>query len=80
MARINALNLEDHYSGSRRTVGYLARYGIPISRDGVRNLMRCMGLRAIYQKPCTTIIGAMRMVHLPGGSQHGVFSGPRLDH
>ena len=33
---------------------YLAREGIPISRDQVRNLMRRMGLRAIYQKPRTT--------------------------
>jgi putative transposase len=38
-------------------VGYLARDGIPISRDRVRNLMRCMGLRAIYQKPRSTIPG-----------------------
>ena len=38
-------------------VGYLARDGIPISRDRVRNLMRRMGLRAIYQKPRTTIPG-----------------------
>ena len=35
----------------------LAREGIPISRDRVRNLMRRMGLRAIYQKPRTTIPG-----------------------
>ena len=39
-------------------VGYLARDGIPISRDRVRNLMRRMGLRAIYQKPRTTVPGA----------------------
>jgi putative transposase len=35
----------------------LAREGIPISRDRVRNLMRRRGLRAIYQKPRTTIAG-----------------------
>ncbi|MFO0039575.1 MAG: IS3 family transposase, partial [Synechococcaceae cyanobacterium] len=44
MARIDALYLEDPCSGSRRMVGYLARDGIPISRDCVRNLMRRMGL------------------------------------
>ena len=44
-------------SGSRRTVDYLAREGIPISRDRVRNLMRRRGLRAIYQKPHTTVPG-----------------------
>jgi putative transposase len=38
-------------------VDYLAREGIPISRDRVRNLMRRMGLRAIYQKPRTTVQG-----------------------
>ena len=38
-------------------VGYLAREGIPISRDRVRSLMRRMGLRAIYQKPHTTVPG-----------------------
>jgi hypothetical protein len=52
MARIDALYLEDPCSGSRRMVDYLAREGIPISRDRARNLMRRMGLRAIYRKPC----------------------------
>ncbi|WP_233132811.1 IS3 family transposase [Synechococcus sp. MW101C3] len=57
MARIDALYLEDPCSGSRRLVDYLAREGIPISRDRVRNLMRRTGLRAIYQKPRTTVPG-----------------------
>jgi len=46
MARINALCLEDPCSGGRRMVGYLAREGIPNSRDRVRNLMLRVGLRA----------------------------------
>ena len=57
MARIDAFYLEDPTAGSRRMVQYLARDGIPISRDRVRNLMRRMGLRAIYQKPRTTVPG-----------------------
>ncbi|MFZ9974991.1 MAG: IS3 family transposase [Vulcanococcus sp.] len=57
MARIDALYLDDPCSGSRRMVEYLAREGIPISRDRVRHLMRRMGLRAIYQKPRTTVRG-----------------------
>jgi len=57
MPRIDALYLEDPCSGSRRIVDYLAREGIPVSRDRVRNLMRRMGLRAIYQKPRTTVPG-----------------------
>ena len=55
MARIDALYLEDPCSESRRIVDYLAREGIPISRDRVRNLIRRMGLRAIYQKHRTTV-------------------------
>jgi len=57
MARIDALYLEDPCSGSRRMVAYLGREGIPISRERARNLMRRMGLRAIYQKPRTTVPG-----------------------
>ena len=38
-------------------VAYLGREGIPISRERVRNLMRRMGLRAIYQRPRTTVPG-----------------------
>ena len=48
MARIDALDQEDPYSGSHRLVDYLARGGIPISRDQARNLVRRMSLRAIY--------------------------------
>jgi len=57
MARIDSLYLEDPCSGSRRMVDYLAREGIPISRDRAPNLMRRMGLWAIYQKPRTTVPG-----------------------
>jgi putative transposase len=57
MAKIDALYLEDPCSGSRRMVDDLAKDGIPISRDRVRNLMHRMGLRAIYQKPRTTVPG-----------------------
>jgi putative transposase len=55
MARIDSLYLEDPWSGSRRMVEYLDRERIPISLDRVRNLMRRRGLRAIYQKPRTTV-------------------------
>ena len=47
MTRIDAIYMEGPTSGSRRIVNYLARESIPISRDQVRNLMRCMGIRAI---------------------------------
>jgi putative transposase len=59
MVRIDALYLEDPCSGSRRMVGYLALDGIPISRERARNLQRRTGLRPIYQKPRTTISGAL---------------------
>lgn len=58
MAGIDVIYLEDPTSGSRRIDHYLAREGIPISRDRVRNLMRRKGLRAIYQKRRTTIQGS----------------------
>lgn len=57
MARIKNLYLDDPFSGRRRMVGYLAREGIPSSRERVRNSFCCMGLLAIYQKPRTTIPG-----------------------
>jgi putative transposase len=57
MAMIDTLYLEDPCSVSRRMVTYLALEGIPISRARVRNLMRRTGLRAIFQKPRTTVPG-----------------------
>jgi len=57
MARIDTLYLEHPCSGSRRIIAYLAREGVPIRRDKVRNLLLSMGLRAIYQKPRTTVPG-----------------------
>jgi putative transposase len=57
IARIDALYLEDPGSGSRRMVDYLAKEGIPISRERVQNLMRRMALRALYQTPRTTVPG-----------------------
>ena len=43
MSRIDAFYLQDPCSVSRRFVKYLAREGIPISPDRVRNLMRRQG-------------------------------------
>jgi putative transposase len=57
MARLDTFYLEDPCNGSRRMVHNLANERIQIGRDRVRNLMRRMGLRAIYQKPRTTIPG-----------------------
>jgi transposase InsO family protein len=48
MARIEARYLEDTCSDSRRMVAFLARDGIPSSHGLVRDLMRRLGLRAIY--------------------------------
>ena len=57
MVRIDTFYMENSCRGSRRMMGYLARDKIPISRGRVRNLMRRVGLRAIYQKPRTTVPG-----------------------
>ena len=54
MARIDAIYLDDLCSGNRWMVDSLAREGIPISRCRAQNLLRHMGLRAIYRKPRTT--------------------------
>ena len=58
-------------------VGYLARDGIPISRDRVRKLMRRLRFRDIYQKLHTTVPRSIRTFPLPCGSQpaHGCGSG-----
>jgi putative transposase len=55
MARIDAHYLEDPWGGSHRMASYLARAGILISRDRVRNLRRCTGSRALDQKPLATV-------------------------
>jgi putative transposase len=57
MARIDSLYLEYPCSDSRSMVDYLAREEIPSSHHWVRNLMRRIGLRPIYQKPHTTVPG-----------------------
>ena len=55
MSGITELYLDNPCNGRRRMVAYLTRAGIPMSRDRVRNLMPSMGLRAMYQKPRTTV-------------------------
>jgi putative transposase len=57
MTIIDTIYLEDPTGGGRRMVKYLARDCIPTSRGRVRNLMLCMGLRAIYLKPLITLPG-----------------------
>jgi putative transposase len=55
MGRIDALYLEDPCSGCRRMMPYLAAQWIPTGLDRMRNLMRRLRLRAIYQRPRTTV-------------------------
>ena len=57
LARIVAFHLEAPTAGSRRLVPVMARDGIPTSRDHGRNLLRHKELRAIDQKPRTTVPG-----------------------
>ena len=54
MPRIEALYLEDPCLGSRQMPAYPAPTVIPIRRDSVRNLSRCLGLRSIYSRPLIT--------------------------
>ena len=57
MARIDAFYLEDPCSGGRRMVDYLAREGIPISRERAQNLLHRIKILPIFQKPRTSVPG-----------------------
>ena len=49
--------------GSRRIKASLERQGTPVSRKRVQRLMRLMGLRAIYRRPCTSQPAPERRVY-----------------
>jgi len=55
MRLIDVQFLETPYYGSRQMTRHLRRLGHDVGRKRVRRLMATMGLRAIYQKPRTTI-------------------------
>ncbi len=55
MRLIDAQFLETPYYGSRQMSRNLRRLGHDVGRKRVRRLMATMGLRAIYQKPRTTV-------------------------
>ena len=52
---IDAQFLETPYYGSRQMTWHLRRLGHEVGRKRVRRLMAIMGLRAIYQKPRTSV-------------------------
>lgn len=55
MRLIDAQFLERPYYGSRQMTWHLRRLGHEVGRKRVRRLMAIMGLRAIYQKPRTSV-------------------------
>ncbi|BCI68750.1 hypothetical protein AAJCM20276_33740 [Acetobacter aceti] len=55
MRLIDAQFLETPYYGSRQMTWHLRRQGHEVGRKRVRRLMAIMGLRALYQKPRTTV-------------------------
>lgn len=55
MRLIDAQFLETPYDGSRQMTRHLRRLGHDVGRKRARRLMARMGLRAIYQKPRTTV-------------------------
>ncbi|NHN90153.1 IS3 family transposase [Acetobacter conturbans] len=55
MRLIDAQFLETPYYGSRQMTRHLRRLGHDVGRKRARRLMARMGLRAIYQKPRTTV-------------------------
>ena len=54
MRRIDALNLEHPFAGSRMLRDMLAREGVHVGRRHVGTLMRRMGIQALYRKPNTS--------------------------
>ena len=63
MREMDRQYLETPFYGSRRMKASLERQGMPVSRKRVRRLMRLMGLRAIYQQPCTSQPAPERRVY-----------------
>jgi putative transposase len=55
MRKIDALHLDFPWMGSRSIRDHLARGGIKVCRDRLRDLMRKMGIHAIYRAPRTSI-------------------------
>jgi len=55
MRLIDVQFLETPYYGSRQMTRHLHRLGHDVGRKRARRLMARMGLRAIYQKPRTTV-------------------------
>ena len=54
MRRMDELQLEFPFAGSRMRRGLLNREGIEIGRRHVSTLMKRMGIEAIYRKPSTS--------------------------
>ncbi|WP_109106580.1 IS3 family transposase [Azospirillum sp. TSO35-2] len=55
MRLIDGLFLETPWYGSRQMTRHLCRHGHQVNRKRVRRLMARMGLRAVYQRPKTTV-------------------------
>jgi putative transposase len=53
MHRLDRLDLEYPFAGSRMLRGLLAAEGCKIGRRHVRTLMRRMGIEALYRRPRT---------------------------
>ena len=54
MRRLDELQLEFPFAGSRMLRGLLAGEGIKVGRRHVRTLMKRMGIEALYRRPRTT--------------------------
>ena len=62
MHRIDELNVEYPFYGSRQITANLIRQGEPINRKRVQRLMQLMGIEALYCKPKTTISNPQHQV------------------
>lgn len=55
MKLIDAQFMETPFYGSRQMARHLRKQGYCVGRKRIRRLMAMMGLRAVYQKPKTTV-------------------------
>ena len=63
MRRLDELQLEHPFYGSRQMARHLRREGVVAGRHRVRRLMRLMGMEAVYRKPRTSVANPEHRVY-----------------
>lgn len=63
MRRMDELHLEHPYYGTRRLAKQLVREGFEVGRAHAANLMRRMGIEALYRRPRTSIAARRALIY-----------------